>query len=74
MRVIPAVLTDKPEELRKMIMQAEGFCDLVQIDIMDGRFVPSKSISAEDLMKVKTNLKLEIHLMIEEPTKYLEAF
>lgn len=74
MKIVPAVLTDKPEELRRMISQAEAFCDLVQIDIMDGRFVPSKSISAEDLMNVKTNLKLEAHLMVEEPTKYLEAF
>lgn len=74
MKIVPAVLTDKPEELRRMISQAETFCDLVQIDIMDGRFVPSKSVSAEDLMKVKTDLKLEAHLMVEEPTKYLEAF
>lgn len=74
MKIIPAILTDKPEELRKMITQAEDFCDLAQIDIMDGRFVPSKSISAEDMMKIKTNLKLEVHLMVEEPTKYLEAF
>ena len=74
MKIMPAVLTDKPDELRKMIAQSEGFCDLVQIDIMDGKFVPSKSISAEDLAKVKTNLKLEIHLMVDEPSKYLEPF
>lgn len=74
MKIIPAILTDKPEELRKMITQAEDFCDLAQIDIMDGRFVPSKSISAEDLAKVKTKLKLEIHLMVDEPSKYLKPF
>ncbi|MDD5547251.1 MAG: ribulose-phosphate 3-epimerase [Candidatus Omnitrophica bacterium] len=74
MRIVPAVLTDKPDELKRMIAQAEGFCDLVQIDIMDGRFVPSKSISAADLAKIKTGLKLEVHLMVEEPGKYLEPF
>ncbi|MDP3785999.1 MAG: ribulose-phosphate 3-epimerase [Candidatus Omnitrophota bacterium] len=74
MKIIPAILTDKPQDLRNMIKQAEDFCDLAQIDIMDGRFVPSKSISAEDLAKIKTGLKLEIHLMVEEPTKYLESF
>ncbi len=74
MKIVPAVLTDKSQELEKMIAQAEGFCDLVQIDIMDGKFVPSKSISAEDLAKVKTGLRLEIHLMVDEPTKYLEPF
>jgi len=74
MKIVPAVLTDKPEELKKMISQAEGFCDLVQIDIMDGKFVPSKSVSAEDLAKIETGLKLEIHIMVDEPTGYLEPF
>ncbi len=74
MRIVPALLTDKPGELERMIAQSGGFCDLVQVDIMDGKFVPSKSISAGDLAKVKTGLKLEIHLMVEEPGKYLEPF
>jgi len=74
MKIVPAVLTDRPDELKKMITQSEGFCDLVQIDIMDGRFVPSKSISAGDLAKIKTVLKLEVHLMVDEPSKYLKPF
>lgn len=74
MKIVPAVLTDRPDELKRMIAQSEGFCDLVQIDIMDGKFVPSRSISAGDLAKIKTSLKLEIHLMVDEPSKYLEPF
>ena len=74
MKIVPAILTERPEELRRMIKQSEGFCDLVQIDIMDGKFVPSRSISAEDLAGVTTPLFLEIHLMVDEPTGYLEPF
>ncbi|MFH0772039.1 MAG: ribulose-phosphate 3-epimerase [Candidatus Omnitrophota bacterium] len=74
MKIVPAILTDKPEELRKMIACAQEFCDLAQIDIMDGKFVPSRSIPAEDLSGIKTSLRLEIHLMVEEPTRYLELF
>ncbi|OGX28455.1 MAG: hypothetical protein A2879_05225, partial [Omnitrophica WOR_2 bacterium RIFCSPHIGHO2_01_FULL_49_10] len=74
MKIVPAVLTDRPDELKRMIAQSEGFCDLVQIDIMDGKFVPSRSISAGDLAEIKTSLKLEIHLMVDEPSKYLEPF
>lgn len=74
MKIIPAILTDKPQELKKMIGQAEDFCDLAQIDIMDGKFVPSRSISAADLAEIKTKLKLEIHLMVDEPSRYLEPF
>ncbi len=74
MKIVPAVLTDKPEELERMVRQAERFCGLVQIDIMDGIFVPSKSISAADLAKIKTSLDLEIHLMVVDPSAYAEAF
>lgn len=74
MKIVPAILTDKPEELKKMIKQAEDFCDLAQIDIMDGKFVPSRSVLVKDLAKVKTKLKLEIHLMVDEPSKYLKPF
>lgn len=74
MKIVPALLTDNPAELKRMIMLAEGFCDLIQIDIMDGKFVPSKSISAQDMAAIKTPLKLEVHLMVEEPGGYLEPF
>ena len=57
-----------------MLHEAEAFTDRVQVDIMDGRFVPSESISAEDLARVKTRLFVEVHLMVMEPEAHLEAF
>lgn len=74
MKIVPALLTDEPADLERMIRQAEGFCDLVQIDIMDGKFVPSKSITAEDLGRIKTCLDLEAHLMVDSPSDHLEPF
>lgn len=74
MKIVPAILTDKAEDLKRMIAAAEAFCGLVQIDIMDGKFVPSRSISADDLAKIETKLTLEIHLMVDKPTEYLEPF
>ncbi|HJW87999.1 MAG TPA: ribulose-phosphate 3-epimerase, partial [Dehalococcoidia bacterium] len=74
MRVLPAVLTSNPRELERMLHEAEAFTDRVQVDIMDGRFVPSESISAEDLARVKTRLFVEVHLMVMEPEAHLEAF
>ena len=73
-KIVPAILTDDPLQLDWMIRQAENFCELVQIDIMDGKFVPSKSIASIDLKKVLTSLYLEVHLMVEEPEKYFEPF
>ena len=40
-RIVPAILTEDPQALAKMVRQAETFADFVQVDIMDGRFVPS---------------------------------
>lgn len=74
MKIVPAVLTDNREDLETKIRQAEAFTDCVQIDIMDGQFVPSRSISAADLASVRTKLKLEVHLMVKQPESYIEGF
>jgi len=57
-----------------MLREAEAFTDRVQVDIMDGRFVPSRSIAAEDLARVKTSLSLEVHLMVSEPETQIKVF
>ncbi len=73
-RVVPAILTEDPEELRTMIRLAETFTDYVQVDVMDGRFVPSRSISWEDMEKLATGLSWEVHLMVQRPEEYLAGF
>ena len=73
-KIVPAILTDDPQALAQMISAAETFCDLVQVDIMDGKFVPSKSITYEDLKAITTKLFLEVHLMVEKPEIYFQDF
>ncbi|MEK9148921.1 MAG: ribulose-phosphate 3-epimerase [Candidatus Desantisbacteria bacterium] len=73
MKIVPAVLTDKLDELRRMVSEAE-FCELLHIDIMDGRFVPTKSITAVDLASCKTKIPMEAHLMVENPEDYIKPF
>jgi ribulose-phosphate 3-epimerase len=41
--IIPAVMPDSYEDLREKVRAVKDFVDLVQVDIMDGKFVPSKS-------------------------------
>jgi pentose-5-phosphate-3-epimerase len=48
-RVVPAILTEDPKALDNMLHQAETFTDYVQIDIMDGKFVPSRSVNWDSL-------------------------
>jgi len=73
-RIVPAILTDDPAALNKMVRQAEAFCDYVQLDIMDRGFVPSRSISAGDIAALKTPLAWEAHLMVKRPQTYFEDF
>ncbi|MBI4330507.1 MAG: ribulose-phosphate 3-epimerase, partial [Chloroflexi bacterium] len=74
MRILPAILTDRADDLEKKIRQAETCTRLVQVDIMDGRFVPSRSINAADLSRVRTTLELELHLMVLEPENQVADF
>lgn len=69
-RVVPAVLTDNPKALEKMVRQAETFTDYVQFDFMDGKFVPSHSVSPESLGRFHMKLKWEAHLMMREPASH----
>jgi ribulose-phosphate 3-epimerase len=74
MKIVPAVLTDKREEFISFFNQAESFCQQVQIDIMDGKFVPSRSILKKDLEGLKARRYAEAHLMAEDPLSWLDAF
>ena len=73
-RIVPAILTNDTISLEKFVRAAEAFADFVQIDIMDGKFVPSNSISCEEIAKLKTKLKWEAHLMVLNPEDCLEDF
>jgi len=73
-RVVPAVLTDDPQALQKMLHQAEAFTDFVQVDIMDGRFVPSNSVSCKDVVAAGPKLHWEAHLMVKQPEEQLQCF
>jgi ribulose-phosphate 3-epimerase len=72
--IVPAILTENPVILEAMLRRAEEFADWVQIDIMDGVFVPSRSITSNDIFDIKPKMAWEAHLMVQEPVKYLKGF
>jgi len=73
-QLVPAILTKDPKALETMVRQAETFTNYVQLDIMDGQFVPSQSISHEHLACLHIKLSWEAHLMVQHPENYLEDF
>ena len=73
-RIIPAILTDDTQILKDMLQQSSTFTDYVQVDIMDGKFVPSRSITWQQISGMSININWEAHLMVENPEKELEHF
>ncbi len=73
-RIVPAVLTDNPAVLVGMLNSAACFTDWVQIDIMDGLFVPSFSITSRDIARSAVKTGWEAHLMVNNPESIIEEF
>jgi ribulose-phosphate 3-epimerase len=71
MKVVPAILAEKFDDCLKMLRQAESFTDYVQIDLMDGHFVPSKSFPGEEINKINASALFEIHLMVKDPSSLM---
>jgi ribulose-phosphate 3-epimerase len=72
-KVIPSILTGDPDSLSEALRQVESFADEVQIDVMDGIFVPSRSVGAQILSTISTKLPHEAHLMVSHPETFSAA-
>ncbi len=76
-RIAPSILSADFAALGDAIGRVErGGADLIHVDVMDGHFVPNITIGppvVKSLKKVAT-VPLDVHLMIEEPDRYIEAF
>lgn len=69
--LIPGILTDDPKKLSDLLEKAGELANRVQIDIIDGHFADNKTIDPSLLAEAETSLKIDFHLMVEEPAKWL---
>ena len=75
--IAPSILSADFSRLGEEIRDVEkAGCDWIHVDVMDGHFVPNLTIGPVVVkwMRKVTKLPLDVHLMIDDPAKYLEDF
>ncbi|GAB4389694.1 MAG: ribulose-phosphate 3-epimerase [Thermodesulfovibrionales bacterium] len=75
--IAPSILSADFSRLGEEVRAAqEAGADLLHVDVMDGRFVPNITIGplVVEAVRKATSLELDVHLMIEEPERYVRDF
>jgi ribulose-phosphate 3-epimerase len=75
--IAPSILSADFARLGDAVAAAErGGADLIHVDVMDGHFVPNITIGVPVVKSLKriASVPLDVHLMIEDPDRYIEAF
>ena len=76
-RIAPSILSADLGRLADEVADVErAGADWIHVDVMDGRFVPNITLGPIVVAAVRraTRLPVDVHLMIVEPERYLEAF
>ncbi|WP_039041997.1 ribulose-phosphate 3-epimerase [Sporosarcina sp. ZBG7A] len=77
LKIAPSILSADFAKLGEEIKEVEqGGADWIHVDVMDGHFVPNITIGPliVEAIRPVTTLPLDVHLMIEEPDRYIEQF
>lgn len=70
-KIVPAIIAKNQTELNASLSKVLDYFDLVQLDIMDNRFVPNTSLFFNFSLP-KSKCKYEAHLMIKDPQDWIE--
>jgi ribulose-phosphate 3-epimerase len=70
-KIIPAIIAKTQDELENKINKVKDHVELVQLDVMDGKFVPNNSIDFNFKLP-KVDCIFEAHLMINNPEEWVK--
>ncbi len=76
-KLAPSILSADFARLGEQVRQVEAAgADRIHVDVMDGHFVPNLSMGAVVVKGLRpvTRLPLEVHLMVEDPGRFLDGF
>lgn len=73
--ILPAILAKDEKEFRRKVESVAGVCDMVQIDVMDGKFVENITWAEPGRIGLmRLTVEFEAHLMVNNPLSVLEAW
>ncbi|MET3682090.1 ribulose-phosphate 3-epimerase [Alkalibacillus flavidus] len=75
-KIAPSILSANFATLKEDIQSVEAGSDYIHVDVMDGHFVPNITIGPMIVEAIRpvTDRPLDVHLMIENPEQYIDAF
>ncbi len=75
LEIVPAFLVESEKEFEHCLRAVEKNCRLIQIDVLDGSLFPNTSwFDPERIGALKTNVEMELHLMVENPIPIVEKW
>jgi len=70
MQIIPSIIALNDQELKERITKVDTLFHVLQLDVMDGQFVPTHSLDY-DFTLPKTKARFEAHLMMKHPESWI---
>lgn len=71
-KIVASIIANSQKELEERFSKIKNNVDIIQLDIMDGKFVEDKSMLFNFVLP-KSNKTVEAHLMIEDPSEWINA-